>query len=95
MAKLRTFKVHGYVAYTHGCRCDTCREAKRAYVRASRAVASAKRERSPELGRYIAPGITHGTYSGYQNSHCRCLQCTAVKASRDRERYLRLKERAS
>lgn len=79
---------HGYVAYTHGCRCDECRAAKAAYMRQKRRAA---RDYAGQLiavdgSRYVAPGITHGTYAGYQDARCRCLECTAAKAAVDRQR---------
>lgn len=76
---------HGYAGYTHGCRCDECTAGKREYMRAKRKTASARRERSPESGRYQAQGITHGTYAGYQDAHCRCYSCTAAKAEAHRK----------
>lgn len=58
---------HGYVAYSNGCRCKVCREAKAAYLREKRADAG-RRRRLVESGggRYLATGITHG-YNGYQD----------------------------
>jgi hypothetical protein len=72
---------HGYLAYTYGCRCRTCREAKAAYMRDARE----RRHRARRLvqqhgagGRNYVDGITHG-YAGYQDYSCRCAICSAAK----------------
>lgn len=72
---------HGYVRYTHGCRCEVCRTAKREYTRAIRAPyrRALKLVRERGEGRHYVDGITHG-YSAYQNYNCRCDVCTAGKA---------------
>ncbi len=68
---------HGYGAYTHGCRCPVCIEAKAAYQRGLRAA-----------GRGSAP-LTHGI-SGYQNHGCRCAVCVEAKrAATQRQRQAR------
>jgi len=75
------FATHGYGAYSNGCRCDECKAAKREYMRRKRHDASAAR-RNAGVG-YVAKGITHGTYSGYQDAYCRCYLCSAAKSDRD------------
>lgn len=75
---------HGYGGYTNGCRCDACRAGKRLYMRDKRHRASQRRIQAGHL-RFIAEGITHGTYAGYADAQCRCLLCTAAKADRDRK----------
>ena len=51
---------HGtYSSYTYGCRCDLCRDAKRAYTRHKQA-----KQRAP-----------HGTNYGYSKLGCRCEHC--------------------
>lgn len=72
---------HGYVRYTRGCRCQVCRAAKAAYVRAKRASAAELRSFAVFWDeRYVATGITHGGISGYQDHHCRCDACRLAKA---------------
>lgn len=61
-------RTHGYSGYAHGCRCDTCRAAKAAYVRVKRAAARANQGVKGQLE------ITHG-YAGYQDACCRCYVC--------------------
>jgi hypothetical protein len=75
---------HGYGGYTNGCRCETCRAAKRQYMRDKRAKASQRRIRTGNR-RFIAEGITHGTYAGYADAQCRCYLCSAAKADQDRK----------
>lgn len=72
---------HGYTRYTRGCRCDECRAAKRAYMRAKRREAAGNRLWAVLCGqRYVATGILHGGISGYQDHHCRCDACRLAKA---------------
>jgi hypothetical protein len=72
-------KKHGYVLYTKGCRCDVCREAKRMYSKAQRALRAYRLSKAKAKGyTYIVSGITHG-YSGYQNFKCRCDVCKQGK----------------
>lgn len=79
---------HGYNRYTYGCRCEVCRDAKAAYVRASRE----RRRRALRLvrqvgaGRNYVAGITHG-YAGYQDYACRCDVCMAARRERDVKYY--------
>lgn len=75
---------HGYAGYTNGCRCDECRAAKRIYMRDKRAQASRKRTQAGNPRKFVADGITHGTYAGYTDAHCRCYLCAAAKADHDR-----------
>lgn len=72
---------HGYGAYSQGCRCETCRAAKAAYMREKRAKAwqDAPGDRTP------IPGIKHG-YSAYQDLKCRCYVCSLAKANDDAKR---------
>lgn len=76
---------HGYSAYTHGCRCDVCRIAKRNRMRDDRAAAKA---RLAESGGRIAAGVAHGI-GGYDNHSCRCETCRKAKRDYDAERYRR------
>ena len=72
---------HGYIPYTHGCRCDTCREAKAAYMREKRARSARKRKLAAAGGgRHFVPQTQHGI-SGYQNHGCRCDDCCAAKST--------------
>lgn len=79
---------HGYSSYTNGCRCDECREAKAFYMRNKRSEATAARNNATPGERYVAPGITHGTISGYKDSSCRCVECSASKYTADRRLFL-------
>lgn len=79
-----TITEHGYNAYTYGCRCDTCRAAKRAYMAARRAEARTHpADRSAE-------DFTHGTPFGYEERGCRCESCANAyktdKRRQDRQR---------
>lgn len=81
---------HGYTAYTRGCRCSTCAQAKRTYAADARAAARRRRELvEAGGGRYVASVIVHG-YAAYQNAGCRCDVCRAAKRERDHDRYLRI-----
>jgi hypothetical protein len=64
---------HGYVPYTHGCRCQVCKDAKAAYQRDLRA--DATRNAQPGV---MAAGGKHGTRAAYKDRGCRCDQCTAA-----------------
>lgn len=79
---------HGYNAYTHGCRCTTCREAKAAYMREKRRKSRdlPRPAVDAETGRYVAPIDHHGTVHGYQQHCCRCLECTEARARVDNRR---------
>lgn len=57
---------HGYSRYTHGCRCEVCREAKRLYEKQRRAE------------RLATGDIHHGTRHGY-DSGCRCVDCRIAR----------------
>lgn len=76
---------HGYNRYANGCRCQVCRMAKRQYMRDKRGRAAERRRRSDNPSKYVALGITHGTYAGYTDAQCRCNLCAAVKADHDRK----------
>lgn len=77
---------HGYVPYTHGCRCDVCREAARLYRRQQRA------------RRLTSGEIVHGVRAAY-DAGCRCYPCCAARSAalpRDRQtRAMRVALRAS
>lgn len=63
-------RTHGYVGYTRGCRCDTCKAAKAAYIAGKRAAAAA----SARPGVAVS-GVTHGTRFAYEERGCRCVWC--------------------
>lgn len=73
-----TVKTHSYGGYTQGCRCDTCKSAKAAYMAARRGLA------------YIQPAlsdsqdITHATRFAYEERGCRCGPCVAHQRSSSR-----------
>ena len=86
---------HGYGAYTRGCRCDECRQAKADYMRRRRsgarrtaAAAQGKVRASWAEGRYVVtdPSVTHGTRSTYEEHGCRCERCTNAR-TRSNRRY--------
>lgn len=77
---------HGYGGYTRGCRCEVCRAAKRAYMRHKRRAASLRRRQAGNPRAFVAEGITHGTYAGYTDAHCRCNLCAAAKSDMDKRR---------
>ena len=94
---------HGYVRYTHGCRCDECKAAKREYIRERRRVArelAAKhttklRGRRGKAGqfpagteRHFVPDVKHGTSYAWFERGCRCLDCTAWKSAGDMARRM-------
>jgi hypothetical protein len=64
---------HGYSAYSNGCRCQVCRDAKAAYMSSKRkeATASAQAGMSVESAR-------HGTRVAYKDYGCRCETCVHV-----------------
>lgn len=86
---------HGYGAYTNGCRCDVCREAKRVYMAARRAAGAeppwndraARWSSRVGLSRVCLPHVQHGT-TGYRRG-CRCWDCTDSNAKAWRERKRR------
>ena len=65
--------VHGYNAYSNGCRCQTCRDAKAAYT-------SSKRKQATANARPGVPveGARHGTRVAYKDHGCRCEACVQV-----------------
>lgn len=77
---------HGYAGYTNGCRCEVCRTGKRLYMRDKRRTASRRRQQAANPRKYVAEGITHGTYAGYTDAQCRCSPCAAAKSENDRRR---------
>lgn len=96
--------VHGYSAYTNGCRCDGCRSAKADYMRERRAKArelAHKHTKSPDgsrpnrwtafdvgAERHIASVTRHGTRYAYEERGCRCRDCTDARSESD-SRYLK------
>lgn len=73
---------HGYTAYTRGCRCEVCREAKNAYMRERRAEARQEAQRHSvgkrgDVGaiRFVADVRSHGTSYAYYERGCRCSEC--------------------
>lgn len=95
---------HGYIAYTHGCRCEVCRKAKADYMRERRAAARALAQKYTQTAdgtpgnpwnafangsvRFLAPIKTHGTRAGYEEHGCRCRECTSARTRSD-QRYAR------
>lgn len=63
---------HGLYGYRQGCRCDTCRTAKRQYGQEQRR----KRAKAVERGEAV---FVHGL-AGYTSWGCRCEVCKAAKA---------------
>jgi hypothetical protein len=55
-------------------------------MRDKRRKASHLRRQAANPRRYVAEGITHGTYAGYTDSQCRCNLCAAAKSEHDRRR---------
>jgi hypothetical protein len=80
---------HGYSRYADGCRCDVCRAAKAAYMRARRAEAKAN---VLQDGPNYVPYITHGI-GGYTNHLCRCFTCRTAKREQDRRDNARRTQR--
>lgn len=96
-------EAHGYVPYTKGCRCDTCRAAKAEYMRQRRANAreiarqhtagptGAPGNRhnafAPGATRYIAKDVKHGGRAAYDEHGCRCRECTDAHHHSHRARY--------
>jgi hypothetical protein len=64
---------HGYGAYTQGCRCPECKDAKAAYMRERRSTAYLAATPEP------VPDVTHGTRSAYEERGCRCPECKAAQ----------------
>jgi len=77
---------HGYVAYTHGCRCDICREAKATYQR--------ERRRALKAGGSVPPTAQHGLRTTYVEYGCRCSHCRRAEAAAHR-RWNDAKRRAA
>jgi hypothetical protein len=62
---------HGNNGYSnYGCRCGTCREARRVYQQDYRA----------RLATTDPVAIPHGTTNAYDNFGCRCDECCLAKA---------------
>ncbi|WP_333757846.1 hypothetical protein [Streptomyces sp. ISBFB 2968] len=76
---------HGISGYSRGCRCDTCRAAKRAYGQEQHR----KRLAAVEAGE---ANFEHG-YEGYTRWKCRCDICREAKSERqsrgDAKGYMR------
>lgn len=83
---------HGYGAYSNGCRCHVCREAKRLRQIALRDPWRALYQAHKDQYDYpyiVEANVTHG-YAAYVNFFCRCQVCTAAKAqSSQRARELK------
>ena len=69
---------HGYGAYTRGCRCEVCRQAKADYMRARRA--AGRSIAVPDTG---VCGVLHGTRYAYEERGCRCRLCKQARAYSD------------
>ena len=67
---------HGYSGYANGCRCETCKAAKAAYMSEKRIAATA----SAQPGTAVT-GVTHGTRSAYKDKGCRCEKCVEFMRS--------------
>lgn len=92
---------HGYIAYSHGCRCGACRQAKADYMRSRRAQGRTYAQRltrssggecgvrhnvfAPGAERALAAGVTHGTRYAYEEHGCRCRPCTTARTEMDRK----------
>lgn len=78
---------HGYGAYTRGCRCDTCRSAKAAYMRGRRAKKNYGKRRIQYFDGercIVAVGLAkHGTRYGYEERGCRCPTCRQAHNASD------------
>ena len=75
---------HGYGAYTHGCRCEVCLQAKAAYIRGAREAAKAK-----AVPGVAVEGAPHGTRSGWELHGCRCDDCKKAQLRRHQVDYAR------
>ena len=65
---------HGtYARYSRkpGCRCQSCRNAKAAYMRIRRSAGT-------------SGSFTHGTRNGYEENRCRCTKCSEAHSRADR-----------
>lgn len=63
---------HGDNGYSnYGCRCSTCREARRIWQQEYRA----------RLAATDPAEIPHGSTNGYDNFRCRCEECCAAKSA--------------
>ncbi len=65
---------HGYGGYTQGCRCETCTDAKAAYMRRRRTDAYTA-DTAPETD----PAVTHRTRFAYEERGCRCDACVTAE----------------
>jgi len=99
---------HGYGPYTHGCRCDECKAAKREYIRERRRVArEAARKHTTNLRgvvgngrlgwpsgteRHYVPGVKHGTSYAWFERGCRCIDCTRWRSANEMERQKRRRQ---
>jgi hypothetical protein len=69
----RTVSTHGYAGYGNGCRCQTCKDAKAAYMSEKRTEAT----KNAMPGQPV-DGAKHGTRVAYKDHGCRCSQCVEV-----------------
>lgn len=100
---------HGYSPYTHGCRCQVCRDAKADYQRARRRTALETARAATDTScrgadrtgkvRHIVPTAKHGSAASYVELGCRCWDCTdaisAKRAAESRRQRARVRETAS
>lgn len=82
---------HGsYSTYSnHGCRCDPCREANRAYRKRNRARACV------DLHDVCPHEIEHGKVTSYVHHGCRCELCTEARNAYQRALHRRRKQKAA
>lgn len=97
-----TASSHGYGRYTHGCRCEVCRQAKSDYMRDRRAAARRRAQTVRALNDELPPhrrsfmpipGITHGK-AGYEEQGCRCVECVGARSEADALTQFRRRQRA-
>lgn len=94
LATQRDDLVHGYVTYSRGCHCTTCRAAKAAYMRNRRANAARVAMNAARQGlRHIAYSEVHGR-AAYDELGCRCPSCFTARQEANRRKYRNALERA-
>lgn len=79
--------MHGYGPYSNGCRCETCRAAKAAYMRERRAAGTVLLRAAQARQNTLRPHsrtATHGTRAGYETHGCRCKRCRAAHNASDK-----------
>lgn len=70
---------HNYNAYSRGCRCPVCRDAKAAYMRERRREATSRARPGVAV-----EGVLHGTRAAYEEGGCRCDSCMRAEQSSTR-----------